>query len=50
MASWFRMFDARSSGPASGRGWGHCAVFLSKTLYSHGASLHPKVINRFSQA
>ena len=23
------------------RGWGHCVVFLGKTIYSHGASLHP---------
>ena len=22
---------------------GHCVVFLGKTLYSHGASLHPSV-------
>ena len=24
-------------------GQGHCVVFLGKTLYSHGASLHPGV-------
>ena len=24
-------------------GWGHCVVFLGKTLYSHSASLHPGV-------
>ena len=24
-------------------GRGHCVVFLGKTLYSHGASLHPGV-------
>ena len=24
-------------------GWGHCIVFLGKTLYSHSASLHPGV-------
>ena len=24
-------------------GQGHCVVFLSKTLYSHSASLHPGV-------
>ena len=24
-------------------GWGHCVVFLGKTIYSHGASLHPGV-------
>ena len=23
--------------------WGHCVVFLGKTLYSHSASLHPGV-------
>ena len=23
--------------------WGHCVVFLGKTLYSHSASLHPDV-------
>ena len=22
-------------------GWRHCVVLLGKTLYSHGASLHP---------
>ena len=27
----------------SGPGQGHCVVFLGKTLYSHGASLHPGV-------
>ena len=27
----------------SGPGRGHCVVFLGKTLYSHGASLHPGV-------
>ena len=32
-----------SSGPGSGPGQGHCVVFLGKTLYSHGASLHPGV-------
>ena len=29
--------------PGSRPGWGHCVVFLGKTLYSHGASLHPGV-------
>ena len=24
-------------------GWGHCVVFLGKTLYSQSASLHPGV-------
>ena len=31
------------SAPGSSPGLGHCVVFLSKTLYSHGASLHPGV-------
>ena len=31
------------NGPGSSPGWGHCVVFLSKTLYSHSASLHPGV-------
>ena len=35
--------DSGSSGPGSGPGQGHCVVFLDKTLYSHGASLHPGV-------
>jgi len=34
---------SRSSGPGSSPGQGHCVVFLSKTLYSHSASLHPGV-------
>ena len=32
-----------ASGPDSSPGWGHCVVFLGKTLYSHSASLHPGV-------
>ena len=35
--------NSRSSGPASSPGWGHCVVFLGKTLYSHSVSLHPGV-------
>ena len=31
------------NGPGSGPGWEHCVVFLGKTLYSHGASLHPGI-------
>ena len=27
-----------SSGPGLSPGWGHCVVFLGKTLYSHSAS------------
>ena len=30
-----------ASSPGSSPGRGHCVVFLGKTLYSHGASLHP---------
>ena len=29
--------------PGSSPGWGHNIMFLGKTLYSHGASLHPGV-------
>ena len=35
--------DSGSGGPSSSPGWGHCVVFLGKTLYSHSASLHPGV-------
>ena len=31
------------SGLGSSPGWGQCDQFLSKTLYSHSASLHPGV-------
>ena len=37
------VLDSGSSGLGSGPGRGHCVVFLGKTLYSHGASLHPGV-------
>ena len=37
------VLDTGSSGLGSGPGRGHCVVFLDKTLYSHGASLHPGV-------
>ena len=33
------MVSALGSSP----GWGHCFVFLGKTLYFHGAFLHPGV-------
>ena len=37
-----------SSSPGSSPGRGHfCVVFLGKTLYSHGASLHPRCINGY---
>ena len=32
-----------SSSLGSGPGRRHCDVFLGKTLYSHGVSLHPGV-------
>ena len=35
--------NSGSSGPGFGSWRGHCVVFLGKTLYSHGASLHPGV-------
>ena len=34
--------DNGASAPGSSPGLGHC-VFLGKTLYTHGASLHPGV-------
>ena len=37
------VLDSGSSGPGSGPGRGHYVVFLVKTLYSHGASLHSGV-------
>ena len=33
--------DSGLSGLGLGPGRGHCVVFLGKTLYSHGAFLHP---------
>ena len=35
--------DSGLSGPGSSPGWGHCVVFLGKTLFSHSTSLHPGV-------
>ena len=37
------VMDSGSSGPGLSSGRGYCVVFLGKTLYSHGASLHPGV-------
>ena len=37
------VLDSGASGPGLSPGRGHCVVFLSKTLYSHSASLHPGV-------
>ena len=34
---------SRASSLGSSPGWGHCVVFLGKTLYSHGAPLHPGI-------
>ena len=39
VASW----SARSTPGNLSPGRGHCVVFLGKTLYFHGASLHPGV-------
>ena len=39
--------DSGWSGPGSGPGRGHCVAFLGKTLYSHGASLHPGCMNGY---
>ena len=35
--------DSAASASGSSPGRGHCVVLLGKTLYSHGASLHPGV-------
>ena len=35
--------NSGSSGPGSSPGWGHCVMFLGKTLYSHSASLQPGI-------
>ena len=35
--------NSRLGGLGSSPGWGHCVVFLGRTLYSHSASLHPGV-------
>ena len=35
--------DSGLRGTGSNPGWGHCVVFLGKTLYSHSAFLHPGV-------
>ena len=37
------VLDLGANGRGSGPGRGHCVVSLGKTLYSHGASLHPGV-------
>ena len=35
------VLNSEASALGSSPGRGHCVVFLGKTLYSHGASLHP---------
>ena len=35
--------DSGVNGPGLSPGWGHCVVFLGKTVYSHSASLQPGV-------
>ena len=35
--------DSGASGPGSSPGWGHCVMFLGKTLNSQSAFLHPGV-------
>ena len=37
------VLDSGWSGPGSSPGWGHCAMFLGKTLYSRSASHLPGV-------
>ena len=37
------VLDSGGSGPGSSPGWGHCAVFLGKTLYFHGRSISTQV-------
>ena len=37
------VLDSGSSGMGSGPGWGHCVVFLGKTLYFHAGSSHSGV-------
>ena len=34
------VLDTGVCAPGSSPGQGHCVVFLGKTLYSHGVSLH----------
>ena len=35
------VLDSGANGPGWSPGRGHCVVFLRKTLYFYGASLHP---------
>ena len=45
VASWLvPSTPERAGGLSSTPGQGHCVVFFGKTLYSHGAFLHPGVL------
>ena len=35
--------DSGVNGPGLSPGWGHCVVFLGKTVYPSSAALHPGV-------
>ena len=37
------VLDSRASGPSLSPGWGHCVLFLCKTLFSHCTFLRPGV-------
>jgi len=37
------VLDSGLSSLGSSPGWGHCAVFLDKTLDSQSASVHPSI-------
>ena len=39
----YSALDSGLSGPGSRPGWGHCVVFMGKTLNSRSASHHPGV-------
>ena len=40
------VLDSGASGPGSSPCWGHCVVFLGKTLYSHTVPLSTQVYKR----
>ena len=42
--------NSGASGLGSSPGWGHCVVFLGKTLHSHSASLHPGQVYKWVPA
>ena len=41
------VFDSGMSSPGWSPDQGHCVAFLGKTLYSHGASLQPGVLELY---